>query len=217
MQKFRCRWFSEKSYWDQHLSGVKEADRSERRGELKAISMKSSASSKNCGPGWPERGTLGNTSSACVRAQSCPTLCNPEDCSPPGSSVHGISQVRILEWVAIPLSRGSSQPRDRTWVSWISCLGRWVLYHGTIWKALTPAISTAFSHHPDASVVSLRDSLLALCFYPLLPLLPTWVFFVLFCFVLQLHWSVIMYHKVHSNQWFLVNLPSYTTITLIHF
>ena len=39
------------------------------------------------------------------------------DCSPPGSSVHGILQARILEWVAIPLSRGSSQPRDRTWVS----------------------------------------------------------------------------------------------------
>ena len=43
-------------------------------------------------------------------AQLCPTLCNPTDCSPPGSSVHGILQVRILEWVAIPFSRGSSQP-----------------------------------------------------------------------------------------------------------
>ena len=47
-------------------------------------------------------------------AQSCPTLCNPMDCSPPGSSVHGILQTRILEWVAISFSRGSSQPRDRT-------------------------------------------------------------------------------------------------------
>ena len=43
------------------------------------------------------------------------------DCSPPGSSVHGISQARILEWAAISFSRGSSQPRDRTWVSCISC------------------------------------------------------------------------------------------------
>ena len=50
-------------------------------------------------------------------AQSCPTLCNPMDCSPPGFSVHGILQARILEWVAIPFSRGSSWPRDRTWVS----------------------------------------------------------------------------------------------------
>ena len=45
-------------------------------------------------------------------AQSCPTLCNPLDCSLPGSSVHGILQARILEWVTIPFSRGSSQPRD---------------------------------------------------------------------------------------------------------
>ena len=52
-------------------------------------------------------------------AQSCPTLCNPMDCSPPGSSVHGIFQARILEWVAISFSRGSSQPRDRTQVSHI--------------------------------------------------------------------------------------------------
>ena len=47
------------------------------------------------------------------------TLFNPMDCSPPGSSVHGIFQARVLEWVAISFSRGSSQPRDRTWVSCI--------------------------------------------------------------------------------------------------
>ena len=60
-------------------------------------------------------------------AQSCPTLCDPVDCSPPGSSVHGILQARILEWVAISFSRGSSQPRDRTWASHI--VGRLL----TIW------------------------------------------------------------------------------------
>ena len=53
-------------------------------------------------------------------AQSCPTLCDPVDCSPPGSSVHGILQARILEWVAISFSRGSSQPRDQTHVSRIA-------------------------------------------------------------------------------------------------
>ena len=47
-------------------------------------------------------------------AQSCLTLCNTMNCSPPGSSVHGILQARILEWVAIPFSRGSSQTRDWT-------------------------------------------------------------------------------------------------------
>ena len=45
-------------------------------------------------------------------AQPCPALCDPTDCRPPGSSVHGILQVRIREWVAISFSRGSSQPRD---------------------------------------------------------------------------------------------------------
>ena len=49
--------------------------------------------------------------------QSCLTFCHPMDCSPPGSSVHGIFQARILEWVAMPSSRGSSKPRDRTRVS----------------------------------------------------------------------------------------------------
>ena len=50
-------------------------------------------------------------------AQSCLTLCDPIDCSPPGSSVHGILQARILEWVAIPFSRRSSQARDWTQVN----------------------------------------------------------------------------------------------------
>ena len=57
---------------------------------------------------------------ACVHAHSlsCLTLCNPTDCSPPGSTVHGIFQARIAEWVAISYSRGSSWPRD--WIR-ISC------------------------------------------------------------------------------------------------
>ena len=49
------------------------------------------------------------------------TLCDPMDCSPPGSSVHGILQARILEWVAMPSSRGSSQPRDQTQSSCSCC------------------------------------------------------------------------------------------------
>ena len=60
-------------------------------------------------------------------AQSCLTLCNPMDCSLPGSMVHGIFQARILEWAAISFSRGSSQPRDQTWVSCIAdrCFTIW--------------------------------------------------------------------------------------------
>ena len=53
-------------------------------------------------------------------AQSCLTLCGPVDCSPPGSSIHGVLQARTLEWVAISFSRGSSRPRDRTQVSCIA-------------------------------------------------------------------------------------------------
>ena len=56
----------------------------------------------------------------CEVTQSCPTLCDPMDCSSPGSSIHGILQARILEWVAISFSRGSSQPRDQTQVSCIA-------------------------------------------------------------------------------------------------
>ena len=52
--------------------------------------------------------------------QSCLTLCDPVDCSPPGSSVHGVLMARILEWVAISFSRGSSRPRNRTYVSCIA-------------------------------------------------------------------------------------------------
>ena len=55
-----------------------------------------------------------------LAAQPCPTLCDPIDCSPPGSSIHGILQARILEWVVVTFSRGSSQPRDQTWVSCIA-------------------------------------------------------------------------------------------------
>ena len=54
-------------------------------------------------------------------AQLCPTLWDPMDCSPPGYSVHGIFQTRTLEWVAISYSRGSSQPRNRTYISCVSC------------------------------------------------------------------------------------------------
>ena len=59
------------------------------------------------------------TAAAAKSLQSCPTLCDPMDCSLPGSSLHGILQARVLEWVAISFSRGSSQSRDRTWVSCI--------------------------------------------------------------------------------------------------
>ena len=56
----------------------------------------------------------------CVCVQSCHTLCNPIDCSPPGSSLYGIFQARTLKWVAISSSKGPSRPRNHTRVSFIS-------------------------------------------------------------------------------------------------
>ena len=71
-------------------------------------------------------------------AQSCPTLCNPMDCSLPSSSIHGIFQVRILEWVAISFSRRSSRPRDWTRVSRIvgRCFTIWATI-AKVWDSVT--------------------------------------------------------------------------------
>ena len=67
---------------------------------------------------------------------SCMQLfCNPLDHSLPGSSVHRISQSRILKWVAISISKGSSRPRDGNCVSFTSWTGRWILYHWATWEA----------------------------------------------------------------------------------
>ena len=79
----------------------------------------------------------------CLAAQSCPTLCNPTDCSPPGSSVHGTLQARILEWVAMPSSRGFPQPRDWAQVSCIA--GRFFAIWATRGDRIPPAATAAKS------------------------------------------------------------------------
>ena len=68
----------------------------------------------------------------CSVTQLCVSLCDPMDCSPPGSSVRGIFQARILEWVDISFSRGSSWPRDRTHVSCVCCIAGGFLTHWAI-------------------------------------------------------------------------------------
>ena len=75
----------------------------------------------------------------------CPTLCDRMDCSLPDSSVHGIFQARIVEWVAISFSRGSSQPRDQTWVSLIA--GRcfiWATREAPNWMSECPLLIVRF-------------------------------------------------------------------------
>ena len=74
--------------------------------------------------------------------QLCLTLCNPLDCSTPGSSVHAIFQARVLERVAMPSSRGSSWPKDQTQAS---CVCRQILYHCATWEALWEAPNSAHS------------------------------------------------------------------------
>ena len=66
---------------------------------------------------------------SCSIAQSCLTLRDPKGCSPPGSSVHGISQARTLQWVAMSSSCGSCWHRDQTCVCYVSCTSRGILYH----------------------------------------------------------------------------------------
>ena len=83
-------------------------------------------------------------SSVKVKLLSCPTLCNPMDCSLTGSSIHGIFQARILEWVAISFSRRSSQPRDWTWVSCV--VGRRFTIWGTR-EVLFGPLESAFPLH----------------------------------------------------------------------
>ena len=79
-----------------------------------------------------------DTRCACVLSFCSPValFVTPWTVAPPGSYVHGILQVRILEWVDTPSSGGSSWPRDQTCVSSISCIGRQILYCCAIWEAL---------------------------------------------------------------------------------
>ena len=87
--------------------------------------------------------------------QSCPTLGNPMDCSPPGSSIHGIFQARVLEWVAISFSRRSSLPRDWTWVSCIvsRCFTIWATREVTKWINLLKWIKLIYNHSDFFSVM----------------------------------------------------------------
>ena len=78
---------------------------------------------------WSTVGFQFSCMSACVCAQSCLTLCDLMVCSLPVSSIHGIYETRILEWIAISYSRGSSQHRDHALFSSISCIRRPILYH----------------------------------------------------------------------------------------
>ena len=78
----------------------------------------------------------------CLVTQSCPTLCDPMNCSLPGSSAHGNSQARTLEWVASPFSSRSSQPGDQTQVS---CIASRFFTSSATWEAPIKSLSVAQS------------------------------------------------------------------------
>ena len=94
---------------------------------------------------------MSNKGLCCAKShQSCVTLW-PHGLHPPGFSVNGILQARILEGVAMPSTRGSSQPRDRTQVSHVSYFGRRVLYHYTTWGALDKGLVSRVWGSPGRS------------------------------------------------------------------
>ena len=92
--------------------------------------------------------------------QSCSILCNPMDCTPPGSSIHGILHARILEWVAIPFSRGSSWPRNWTLVS---CIASGFF---TVWDTREAIINFTFYHNKSQIYINIFIYIvLSVCVY----------------------------------------------------
>ena len=86
---------------------------------------------------WHMKWNLFLSLCVCLVVQSSLTLCDRMDCSLPGSSVHGIFQARILEWVAISFAKGSSQRRNQTWVSCVSCIAHQFFTHWAIGELFT--------------------------------------------------------------------------------
>ena len=95
----------------------------------------------------------------CASAQSCPTLWNPMGCSPPASSVHGIFQAIIMEWVAFSYSRGSSKPRDWTLSSGISCVSCSSCIAGRFFTADPPVIFLTHENLDVKLIHKVRPSL----------------------------------------------------------
>ena len=111
-------------------------------------------------------------------AQSCPTLCDPMDCSLPGSSVHGIFQARVLEWADISFSRGSSQPRNRTRVSCVAdrCFIIWATR-----EASDPYNFIQINLNRDRAIIIL--------------------FFIIWTGSLLMHWHCFVAIRTSSHQW----------------
>ena len=118
-----------------------------------------------------------NAHGSCLVAQSCLTPCDPVDCSSP---VHGLLQIRILEWVAISSSSGSSWPRDPTRISCMSCIGRQVLYRWATWEAPSQLCGSSTIVIPKSQMRRLRPK----CTQP--GMLFLWLLFILVAWALSI-------------------------------
>ena len=122
-------WASSGSWWWTGKADVLQSLGSQRAG----LSDWTDGEVNNFGAGWRGSwsGLFTDRRHSCVCVCSVTlaylTLCDPMDCSLPGSSARGIFQARILQWAATSYCRGSSQPRDQTCNSWVSCINRWIL------------------------------------------------------------------------------------------
>ena len=101
-----------------NMSSIPGSERSPGEGNGNALQCSCLESLMDRGAWWATE-SMGSQRVKSLR--SCPTLCDLMHYNPPGSSLHGILQASILEWVAMPFFRGSSQPRDRTHISYVSC------------------------------------------------------------------------------------------------
>ena len=115
-----------------------------------------------------------------ISVQSCLTLFCLMDCRLPGSSVHGTFQARILELGATPYSKGSSQPRDQSCVSCISCIGRWILY--PLVPPGKPSLEYTYNNVVLLSAVQQSELALCVCTSPL------------FGFPSSINLTIILYH-----------------------
>ena len=119
------------------------------------------------------------------------TLCDPMDYSLPGFSVHGILQARILEWVAMPFSRGSPQPRDRTHVSFLPVLASWFFIISAPWEAPVKTsqscsyeASTLCEWLPNWGMLCCRDQYLSIQFFISQGKIARMLLFAIFSFIL---------------------------------
>ena len=146
----------------------------------------------------------------CLVTQSCLTLCNPMNCSLPSSSVHGTYQVRILEWVAMPSSRGSSRPRNGTGVSWIAggFFTSWAtreaqfsLYYNLVPPALARIFKAAVYQHVVQDIK--YSALESWVFFPFISpvVIPHFIMWIKLAWIFAIHLYIVVIFMLERICW----------------